>query len=93
MKTVPNKLRVLHHAQVTCKPFSVDVQDEEQALLVSDALANQHLFLFNEGIISDYSNVISVVMLDEDGEFTDYWNEEEGMDFDEFTEAYLIKND
>ena len=60
-----------------------------------DVLADQHLFLLEQNIIPDYSNAISVVMWDEnaDGEgnadWVDYWNDEEGMDFDEFSETYL----
>jgi hypothetical protein len=96
MKNVPNKLRVLHFPQVPCAPFFVDVKDEEQAFLIRKTLAEQHLFLFDNGFISDYSNAITVVMWDEnsDGEGTadwvDYYNEEEGMEFDEFANTYLI---
>jgi hypothetical protein len=95
MKKVKNKLRVNHYAQIPCEPFSVDVKDEEQANFIVNTLANQHLFLFDNGIIPDYANAICVVMWvdDCDGEgtagWTDYWNEEEMMDFDEFVEAYL----
>jgi hypothetical protein len=95
MINVTNKLRVLHYPQVPCKPFIVDVKDEEQAYLVSNALANQHLFLFEINFIPDYANSISVVMWDENsdgegnGDWVDYYNEEEGMEFDEFAETYL----
>jgi len=95
MQKVTNKLRVLHYPQIPCTPFFVDVKDEEQALLIRETLANQHLFLFDNNFIPDYSNVISVVMWDEnsDGEGTpdwvDYYNEEEAMEFDEFVETYL----
>lgn len=95
MKKVNNKLRVLHYPQVPCEPFFVDVKDEEQALLIINALADQHLFLFDNNIIDDYSNSISVVMWDEnsDGEGTadwvDYYNDEEMMEFDEIVETYL----
>ena len=95
MKTVTNKLRVAHFPQVPCSPFIVEVKDEEQAFLISETLANQHLFLYNNNIIPDYSNVIIVEMYDKDidGEgnagWVDYYNEEECMDFDEFSETYL----
>ena len=96
MHKVTNKLRVLHYPQVPCTPFFVDVKDEEQALLIRETLANQHLFLFDNNFIDDYSNVILVVMWDEnsDGEgnpdWVDYYNEAEGMEFDEFVETYLF---
>jgi hypothetical protein len=96
MKKVANKLKVLHYAHL-CKPFEVKVKDEEQAFLIQETLANQHLFLYNENIIDDYSNAIFVLMWDEnaDGEgssdWVDYYNEKENMDFKEFSEEYLVK--
>lgn len=98
MNKVTNKLRVLHYPQVPCIPFIVDVKDEEQAYLISNALADQHLFLFKNNMIPDYANSIQVVMWDEDsdgegnGDWVDYYNEEEGMEFDEFAETYLKTN-
>lgn len=96
MKKVKNKLRVCHFAQVPCNPFTVDVVDEIEAKRIMDVLANQHLFLFDQRIIPDYANVICVMMWDDDldedenGEkWTDYWNEEEGMEWGEFEEEYL----
>lgn len=99
MKCVKNKLRVVHFPQLgSCKEFfSVPVPDEKTALLVFNALANQHLWLLEHNIIPDYSNVIFVEMFDKtiDEEtnqpyaWNDYYNEEEDMDWDEFVEAYL----
>ena len=95
MKKVSNKLRVLHYPQIPCEPFFVDVKNEEQAFLIREALADQHLFLYDNNIIPDYSNAISVVMWDEDSDgegnadWVDYYNEEEAMEFDEFVETYL----
>lgn len=90
MKKVQNKLRVSHFPQVPCKPFTVEVKDEEQAHLMVEALANQHLFLFDNNFIPDYANILLVEMF-EDGEWIDYWNEEELMEFDEFVETYLTE--
>jgi len=96
MKFVSNKLQVCHFAQVPCTPFIVDVTDEQDAYRIMNILARQHLFLEEEGIIPDYSNVICVRMWDdtlepdENGEkWSDYWNEEECMDWDEFEVTYL----
>jgi len=89
MKLTKNKLRVLHYPQVPCEPFFVDVKDEEQAYLIKETLVNQHLFLFDNNFIPDYANSICVVMWDEDEkEWTDYYNEFEDMDFDDFKDAY-----
>lgn len=96
MKKVNTKLRVMHFPQVPCKPFIVDVDDEWQAAKIEDTLAKQHLFLLDQNIIPDYSNAISVVMWDDslepdenDEKWTDYWNEGEMMEWDEFRNKYL----
>lgn len=93
MKKVKNKLRVLHLPQIPCKAFKIEVADEIEAKRVRDILAFQHLWLLKNNFIPDYSNVILVEMFGTDGDgnpdWEDYYNEEEGMDFDEFEEAYL----
>jgi len=97
MINVRNKLRVSHFPQVPCKPFTVEVKDEKQAHLMVEALANQHLFLFDNNFIPDYANILLVEMFEEDSDgngnpgWVDYWNEEELMEFDEFVETYLNK--
>jgi|TARA_R110000851_G_scaffold308922_2_gene468109 hypothetical protein len=94
MKNTKNKLKVMHYPQIPCEPFSVDVKDEEQALLVRETLANQHLFLYDNNFIPDYSNIIFVLMWDdEEKDWVDYYNEFEDMEFDEFIEAIEAKKD
>lgn len=83
MKLINNKLRVSHYPQIPCKPFSAEVRNEREAYLLYQTLANQHLFLYDNNFIPDYSNILLVEMY-EDGEWVDYWNEEEGMEWDEF---------
>lgn len=83
---VPNKLRVSHFPQIPCKPFIVEVEDEYQAYFTIETLANQHLFLYENNFIPDYSNVLLVQMLDEDGEWVDYFNEEMGEEWDYISE-------
>jgi hypothetical protein len=61
-----NKFRVVHHPQIPCEPFTVDVKDLATACTVSEALADQHLFLFENNFIPDYSNVIEVLEWDEE---------------------------
>jgi hypothetical protein len=94
MQKVSKKLRVTHYPQIPCKPFTVEVKDEEQAFLIVETLANQHLFLYENRFIGDYSNAIFVQMWDDvDGEgyfdWTDYWNEQEQMEWEEFADTYL----
>ena len=86
------KLRVAHYAQIPCQPFCVDVKDEEQAKFICDVLANQHLFLFEQGIIPDYCNVITVQQQnDEEETWEDYFNEDSEMDWGEYEYTYLSK--
>lgn len=95
MQKVQEKLRVLHFAQVPCKPFIVEVADEIEANKIMNILANQHLFLLEQKIIPDFANVITVEMYmeDSDGDGTPDWcgyfNDAEGMDWDEFKDEYL----
>ncbi len=95
MKLTKNKLRVNHLPQIPCKGFKVDVKNEREAYLLQEAFANQHLFLFENNFIPDYANVILLEMWDddleenEDGEkWTDYYNENEIMDWEEFKDEY-----
>lgn len=99
MKKVTNKLRVVHFPQVgSCtESFKVEVKDEEQAFFAINLLADQHLWLEKHRIIPDYSNSIFVEMYDEIIDDTtgvpygwsDYWNEEECMEWDEIEETYF----
>jgi len=94
MKTVTNKLRVVHIPQIPMKGFEVDVKNEREAYLIEQTLTNQHIFLLEENVIPDFSNVVCVEMWDEDsdGEGTpgwiDYWNEEESMEWYELIDCY-----
>lgn len=94
---VKNRLRVCHYPQVPCEPFIVEVNNEREAYLIAETLANQHLWLYNNKFIPDYCNVITVEMwegeLDHDGDlfydWVDYYNESECMDWDEFVQTYF----
>lgn len=61
----PAKLRVLHFPQVPCKPFEVLCSTPAEARKIEITLANQHLWLFENNFIPDYSNVIVVECFDE----------------------------
>jgi len=96
MKNVSNKLRVLHYPQIPCKPFIVEVIDEMQAYFTINLLAQQHLFLFDNNFIPDYSNILLVQMWEEDldhegdllGDWVDYYNEELDMDWEEVADYF-----
>lgn len=95
MKTIKNKLRVAHFAQIPCNPFLVEVSDEIEAKKITDILTMQHLFLLKNNMIDDYSNIIIIEMFEEDSDgdgnpgWCNYFNEEEGMDWDEFEREHL----
>ena len=78
-------LRVYHYPQVGYDiVFTIEVKNEDEAYIVIQALALQHLMLFKEGLINDYSNVLGVEMF-EDGEWVDYMDEE-GREWSEIEE-------
>jgi len=92
------KLRVVHFPQVGQKlSFKVDVKNEEEAYKIIEVLSQQHLWLFKNKYIPDYSNVIFVEMYDDSIDpstkepygWSDYYNDEECMDWDEYEEVYL----
>lgn len=87
MNLVKNKLRVIHIPQVPMEGYKVEVLNEREAFLIAQSFAGQHLFLFSKNVIPDYANAIFIEMFD-DGEWTDYWNEKEGVDWDGFIELY-----
>jgi len=89
MKNVKNKLRVYHIPQVPMDAFYIPVVNEEQAALIMFALSIQHLWLEKNNVIPDYSNAMGVEMLGEDGEWEDYWNDDEGMEWDEVEDTYF----
>lgn len=100
MHQVKNKLRVIHFPQVGSDGyFEVEVKDEQQAHFTENLLANQHLWLYKNNFIPDYSNMICVEMYDEEideetGEpygWSNYYNEEEGMEWEEYVETYLTE--
>lgn len=89
MKLSGKRLQICHYPQIPCVPFKVDVKDEFEALKIINTLADQHIFLFQQKIIPDYANVFIVQMFDEtENDWIDYWNEEEGLNWDDFEAVY-----
>lgn len=73
MQLIKHKIRVLHHPQIPCKPFIREVNNEREAYLLIETLADQHLFLFHNKFIPDYANIVTLEMF-EDGEWCSYYN-------------------
>lgn len=89
MNLVKNKLKVTHIPQVPMEGFEVEVRNEREAYLIENTLANQHLFLFKNNVIPYYANAILVLMYNEqDKDWESYYNEEEGMEWEDFVAIY-----
>ena len=87
--SVKTKLRVCHYPQIPCEPFIVNVADEREAWLIYTTLADQHLWLYNNNIIPDYSNAIIVQMWDADEEeWFDYESADVLYDWNEFMDEF-----
>lgn len=84
-----SNLKVWWIPQLPMKAFEVEVPTLTEAVRLLDTLAKYDAFQFENNIKPDYSNAGGVVML-EDGEWIDWYNEETGInDPREFVEAYL----
>lgn len=78
-------LRIWWIPQILGSPFDPPVfewpvKDLDQASMMLDALAAYDDFQFAEGIKGDYSNTGGLLIFD--GESWEYWEDDEGDDFD-----------
>lgn len=95
MDTTSKKLRVWHIPQVPMKAFYIPVENEREAALIMNAIALQHVWLERNRVIPDYSNAMGVEIFDNDVDgfgnsgWTDYWNEEEGFEWDEYENQFF----
>ena len=69
------KLRVWHIPQFPMKQFFVPVSSEEEAILILKVLASYDDFQFRNNIKPDYSSASGLEIL-EDGEWSEYYNED-----------------
>ncbi|MDB5437966.1 MAG: hypothetical protein JWM33_393 [Caulobacteraceae bacterium] len=76
-------LRVWWIPQVPIKPFLCPVADLPQAALLIEALARYDAFQFENNIKPDYCNAGGLSVF-EDGEWSDWSDEETGDDFREW---------
>jgi hypothetical protein len=81
------KLRVWWVPQVPGTAFYVTVNSVEEAILITNTLANYDLFQFENRIKPDYCNAGGLQCWDEEGnEWTDWYDEDSGYDFDEYVQ-------
>jgi len=74
------RLRVWWIPQVPMKPFLVDVESVEEGVKIMNVLARYDMFQFNNKIKPDYCNNGGLLMLDEEGEWCDWYDDETGED-------------
>lgn len=73
------KLKVWWIPQVPMKAFEVEVSSVTEGAALLDTLGRYDAFQFANNIKPDYSNAGGLVML-EDGEWVDWYDEESGED-------------
>ena len=74
------KLRVWWIPQVPCEAFYVYVKSVTEGVNVMNILAEYDAFQFENKIKPDYANAGGLHVLDEDGEWVDWWDEETATD-------------
>ena len=78
----PGDLRIWWIPQVPMRPFRVPVKTVDEAILLLDTLADYDLFQYNNNVKPDYCNAGGLEILDEDGDWCE-WYDEDGYDIDE----------
>lgn len=66
--------------QVPMKAFEVEVSSVEEGAKLLDVLANYDAFQFENNVKPDYCNAGGLMMIDIDGEWCDWYDEETGED-------------
>lgn len=83
-------LQVWHYPNIPCEAFRVEVKDEFEAYKIMNVLADQHNWLEKNKFIPDFSNDIPIMMFDK-GEWVEYYNTHEEMDWNDFEYTYEQK--
>ncbi len=92
MDTNTKKLRVWWIPQIPMKSFNVNVKTLEEANLILNTLADYDLFQLENNIKPDYSNTGGLQVFDDvEKEWVDWYDEENGLDFDEYRDEFLNK--
>lgn len=85
-------LRVFYFPQVPGKPYIVDVEDEKDAYRIMNILKGQHQFMLKHEMIPNCSPTLGIEMF-KDEKWVSYWNETEGLNWDELEFMYLGDQD
>jgi len=79
MKPKEGSLQVWWIPQVPMKPFTVDVENIDEAILILKTLARYDLFQLENNIKPDFSNAGGLNVF-ENGEWSEWYDEETGED-------------
>lgn len=74
------KMRVWWIPQVPMTPFYKEVTTLEQAAILIDTLAEYDLFQFENNIKPDYSNAGGLMILEADGQWVDWTDDDYGFE-------------
>ena len=74
------KLRVWWVPNFLMNPFTVDVSSVAEGAKIMDILANYDSFLRDNRLNGDYCNVGGLSILDDNGEWVDWYDEETDID-------------
>jgi hypothetical protein len=80
MSEQSTKLKLWWIPQIPMEAFEVEVSSIEEGAKLLNVLADYDAFQFEKNIKPDYCNVGGIVMLDSDGDWVDWWDEETGTD-------------
>lgn len=82
------KLRICHYPQIPCEPFIVKVKDLYEAKKIYNILADYDAFQYDNNIKPDYCNMATLEeYCEEEKEWRDWYDEETGLDFNEYLES------
>lgn len=79
---IEGDLKVWWIPQIPMKPFTVPVRNPYEAKLIIKTLALYDLFQYQNNIKPDYSNA-GGLMIFEDGDWAEWYDEETGCDINE----------
>jgi hypothetical protein len=74
------KMKVWWIPQVPMKAFEVEISSLEEGVKLMDVLADYDAFQFESNVKPDYCNAGGIQVLEDDGEWCDWFDDETGED-------------
>lgn len=92
MNQTHKKYRLSHYPQIPCKPFTIESDDLGYLVKLKDVIAQQHLFLYENKVIPDYTNSITIDELIPEEYRTEEYGDELYWNIDEDEIEELLEN-